>query len=291
MSNDLILSKNLSGHLTQYKEMCRAVAVCHQFDECKDIIDKSVAMAAYYAQIKDTETELMFQRIRVRAWRRIGELFSPVSFTDCETQAAKVRKIRAAFPDDPTVSDMSDSRILEILRLMEIPDKEFESAIKQTITGSLPDLFKRTPSAIAQRLESERYWAKRREKEEEERQFAAAVAAQDRAVAVRAAKKEATLLEKHGTELYAAADQAMKEVGITLERKDRAKMKQVVFLIKQEVHEVLRQAAFDKRVTMQEVLRRGLKLWLEANGYDWPDDDTHSKGGYDAREETENRTT
>ncbi len=272
MKKDLVLVK-AGKHLVQYRAMCQTIAVCHEFDECKDIIDKSVAMAAYYAQIKDVETELMFHRVRVRAWRRIGELFSPVDFRDCESNAAKVRKIRAAFTNDPTVADMADSRIIDVLKLMEIPDKEFEFAIKQEITGSLPDLFKRTPTAIAAAKANDAYWAQRRAQEEENRRYAEAQAAQDRQVAARAENKAATLMEKHGDELYAAAEQAMKEVGITLERKDRAKMKQVVFLIKDELHATMRQAAFDKHITMQEVLRRGLKLWLEANGYDWPDDD------------------
>jgi hypothetical protein len=72
----------------------------------------------------------------------------------------------------------------------------------------------------------------------------------------------------------------MKDVGITLERKDRANMKQVVFLIRDEVHAVMRKAAFDKKITMQEVLRRGLKLWLDANGYDWPNESSVSAGPY-----------
>ena len=67
----------------------------------------------------------------------------------------------------------------------------------------------------------------------------------------------------------------MRDVGITLERKDRANIKSVVFLIKDAIHAVMRQAAFDKHITMQDVLRRGLRLWLEANGYDWPDDNSN----------------
>ena len=74
------------GHLAQYETMCTAIATCHRFDECKDIIDKSVAMAAYYKQIKDTETEVMFYRIRLRAWRRIAELFATVDMSGPSNQ-------------------------------------------------------------------------------------------------------------------------------------------------------------------------------------------------------------
>jgi hypothetical protein len=72
--------------------------------------------------------------------------------------------------------------------------------------------------------------------------------------------------------LRAASDVALEEVGITLDRKDRLNMKEVVFLIKNDIHEVMRKAAFDEKITMQEILRRGLKMWLIAHGYDFPED-------------------
>ena len=84
---------------------------------------KSVAMAAYYKQIKDTETEVMFYRIRLRAWRRIAELFATVDMSDLPiservgwvTTKDKVTRIKNDIPPaDPTVADMSDSRITEI---------------------------------------------------------------------------------------------------------------------------------------------------------------------------------
>jgi hypothetical protein len=40
-----------------------------------------------------------------------------------------------------------------------------------------------------------------------------------------------------------------------------------------EVHKVMRQAAFDQKVTMQEILRRGLKMWLVAHDYKFPPDE------------------
>jgi hypothetical protein len=72
-------------------------------------------------------------------------------------------------------------------------------------------------------------------------------------------------------ELKTASNEAAKEVGITLDRRDRLRMKQVVFLIKNDIHSIMRQAAFDEKITMQEILRRGLKMWLIAHGYDFPE--------------------
>lgn len=277
-SRALVLSKKVNGQLVKYNQMCSAIDACHGFDECKDIIDKSVAMAAYYKQIKDTETEVMFYRVRLRAWRRIAELFSSVDMSDIPvsdswqakgwvTMTSKVRRIRESFPNDPTVADMSDARIAEILKLMAISNAEFEHAINQRVAGSIVDLLRRTPTAEAQMAKAEKQRAAYNKRWEKER---AAEAAKNHADA-QAKFKEARMREKHEQELDTAAEEAMEDVGITLERKDRSDMKQVVFLIKASVHEVMRQAAFDKKITMQDVLRRGLRLWLEANGYRWPD--------------------
>src|SRR5436190_1907150 len=125
-----------SKHLVLYRDMSAAIVRCHDVDECKDILDKSVGLAAYYEQIKDTETERMFYRVKIRAWRRIGAMLSAVDVSDCETQSAKVRKIRASF-DETVVSEFSDSRIAEILRLMAVPDESFEIAIQRITRGSI----------------------------------------------------------------------------------------------------------------------------------------------------------
>src|SRR4029077_14180240 len=101
---------NAEKHLTLYANMCHAIDDCHRVDECKDIIDKSVALAAYYTQIKDDNTVQMFNEVRLRAWRRIGILFAAVDTSECETQRAKIETIRAAF-DAVVMSGISDSRI------------------------------------------------------------------------------------------------------------------------------------------------------------------------------------
>jgi hypothetical protein len=271
----LVLNPKANKYLTQYKAMCAAITACHRIDECKEVIDKSVAMAAYYAQINDTETEKMFNRIRVRAWRRLGEMLTAnMTFEDCDSYAARVRKVKAVFPKDPVVSDIGNTRMTELLKLMEVSDHEFEYAIKKQINGSLVDFLRHTPTHEKMLNEA----TKRRDAEY----------ARQRVQWDKEAKEQAGTIHlklAHDAELQRSAEDAMKDIGITLERKDRANMKQVVFLIKEEVHATMRQAAFDKHVTMQEVLRRGLKLWLEANGYNFPDDDGPVRGHREKREE------
>ena len=61
----------------------------------------------------------------------------------------------------------------------------------------------------------------------------------------------------------------------------------MVFLIKEEIHTLLRRAAFDHRITMQEVLRRGLKMWLVAQGYKFPE----QAAGAAARNQKRDQTT
>jgi hypothetical protein len=70
--------------------------------------------------------------------------------------------------------------------------------------------------------------------------------------------------------LLRARDLALDEVGITLDRRDREQMHQIVFLLKKSIHEILRQAAFDNRTTMQSILRSGLMMWFVAHGYTVP---------------------
>jgi hypothetical protein len=258
--NDLVLN-SAEKHLTLYRSMCSAIGVCHRVDECKDIIDKSVALAAYYKQIEDDKTVQMFYEVRLRAWRRIGKLISAVDVSKCETVAARCKVIRAAF-DEQAMRGISDSRISQILKLSAVSDSDFEHAIAQQLsTGSVDELLRHTPEFQEQLRKNA------------ERQEQIAKTARERQPTPReiedAEAEEREL--RHYRELELASEAAMKEVGITLERKDRARMKQVVFLIKDDVHTVLRQAAFDQKITMQEVLRRGLKMWLIAHGYTFPE--------------------
>jgi flagellar biosynthesis GTPase FlhF len=223
-------------------------------------------LAAYYKQIKDDKTVQMFNEVRLRAWRRIGKLFDAVDLSKCLTQSDKIRTIRASF-DDGAMIGISDSRIREIMQLSAVSDASFEHAMNYKLTGSIPDLLLGTPEhqEQARRQQEQNAAAARREPTPEEIEREAQQAAKEKIDREREA-----LEERHFEELDQAATAAMGDVGITLERKDRTRMKQVVFLIKNEVHTVMRQAAFDKKVTMQEVLRRGLKMWLAAHDYDWP---------------------
>jgi hypothetical protein len=183
-----------------------------------------------------------------------------VDTSQCETMAAQVKAIRAGF-DPQVMRGISDSRIGEILKLSAVSDSDFEHAIGHELnTGSIGELLRHTPEFQAElQKNQERLQQPRPQPTPEE---------------IEARRKQTEIEDReirHTTELFAASEAAMQEVGLTLERKDRTRMKQVVFLIKNEVHSVMRQAAFDQKITMQEVLRRGLKMWLIAHDYKFPE--------------------
>ncbi len=57
-----------------YEKMQTAIAACHSFDEVKAIADQAAAIAAYHKQIRDDASMRRFLEIKLRAWRRIGEI-------------------------------------------------------------------------------------------------------------------------------------------------------------------------------------------------------------------------
>ncbi len=254
----VVLNEKVNQNLTLYNTMTHAISVCHSVDECKEIVDRTVALAAYYKQIEDAETELKYKQVRMRAWRRVAEIVSEVDIKKCKRLRDKADKIRAAFNRSFT-RQLSDARINQLLKLGALSKKDFEDAVNQNIAGHIKDLLRRTPQA--------REWT--REMEEERRRIF-----EDPEHLEELKKIETDFDEKldfiDGTQ--AATDEALSEVGYTLDRHDRMKMKQVLFLIKEKVHAVMRQAAFDEKITMQEILRRGLRIYLTQHGYKFPEE-------------------
>ena len=252
--NNLIISK-AEKHLVLYRDMVSAISSCCRIDECKDIADKSIALAAYYRQIRDDTTVQMFNQVRLRAWRRIGELFSTVDVSNCETQIAKIKKIRSSF-DPAVVGEITDSRVAEILRLMKVSDKDFEHAMAdRDLTGSIPDLLTRTPQYKEMARQNREAFqpapkdAARREQEDA------------------ANARHTSRIHRHLAELTEASNVAMKETGTTLAKKDHTKLKQIVVLIKPEIYAVMKRAASEQKLTMQEMLHCGIEMWLTKHGY------------------------
>jgi hypothetical protein len=252
-----------------YERMQIAIAECQSVDDCKTIADHAVAIAAYHKQIKDDETVRKFFQIKLRAWRRIGELLTAtVDRTGCgDNLAAYMRRIRAAFRGNEAVHNLTEGSMREAIRIASLPADFFERNVSEyrnisSIVFAYERLQReqwlRTPEGkkeLKLRAEELKRWEENKAQKEKK---AAENAVEDE-------DRQRTLLA-----LQAAHQEAINEVGITLERHDRERMREVVFLIKDAIHEALRQAAFDQRTTMQAVLRAGLAMWFVAYGYDVP---------------------
>jgi hypothetical protein len=76
LAKQQIDTANLPG---MYKAAVAALRQCYRVDELKDIEDKHSAIAHYAKQIKDDSLRYYAERIRLRAFERIGELLSEIT--------------------------------------------------------------------------------------------------------------------------------------------------------------------------------------------------------------------
>lgn len=265
MSNALTIP-NEKPSLSLYDDMRKAISKCWSIDEIKSVVDRSIAMTAYYKQIKDDESVRLFWRIKLRAWKRIGDLFKSVDVSSCEYKKDIYATIRAAF-SDPVTRTLSDASISMALKAAEIADEDFDR-YAAAAKGSLVALIAQGhPANIAARaqFEADKERMLRGEFTEDEIAHKQRWAKRDEELALAEQLRQDENAARR--ELEVALGEAAREVGITLSRKDRHHMKTVVFILRAEIHSTLRQAAFDHKITMQEVLRRGLAIWLAAHGY------------------------
>lgn len=253
MSNDLIQAPE---SLPLYTTMCTAITRCLELDECLEISSRASMIAAYFKEGNDRKSEIEFLRVKLRAWRRLSELLvQPIDLTDYSSDHNRMKKVRDVYSNDETVKKMSDSQITNLIKLSRISNEEFEIALyNETITGGVSNLIDKTPSEIRRKAERPFY-----------------------STPVQATPVEDPItkeLNEFASGCVEAGFDALNEAGITLKRKDRLAQKRIVFLLRKELYELLRKAAWDHRTTMHEILRRGLQLWFEANGYIRPVEET-----------------
>jgi len=283
MSRELVHQTN---YPQLYSNMRSAIARCHRLDECAEIANKSVAMAAYLKQIKDESSVRKFKEVKIRAYRRMAELLCDgLDFSSCETWMARSRVIREHWNGDKTVKELSDSKLIQLIKLARLKEKAFEDAIPE-VDGSLETMLWRGDEHYVQRdtaketvsqlmnnrgdaLNKVSLAESKKELDRLEQIYREQLSEEyrERARQRAANEKDRALV----AELRKAHEEALGEIGFTMVRLDREPMHKIMFLLKKEIYEVLRQAAFDKRITMQEILRRGMMMWFSAHGYFVPE--------------------
>lgn len=264
--NELIIVEQSKASVV-YAKMQAAIAECYDIDDCKNIANHASAIAAYYQEIRDDETVRKFFSIKLRAWRRIGEICAKIKRNTDESQTAHHRRISELYNNIITYSQITTA-----IRLAEVPIEYFEKAMI-TDGGSASRIIYGYQAFLRQQWENSPE-GKAELKKQEEAIKAARVKEEELRTKENEENKEriaeAVFMQDKQKTLWKEFVEASAEVGYTMDRRDRKTMKSVVLLLNSAVHGVLRKAAFEKHMTMQGVLRRGLETWLICNGYDVP---------------------
>lgn len=145
MTSALILPRNLpatsSARLPQTYEAAKgALEKCSHIDECADWANKAEALASYARQAKDDGLRKMADRIQARAIRRCGSLLKEIepgqgARTDIGGEAPRSRAAREA--------GLSRDQKRTALRVANVPEQEFESAVESEHPPTVTELAER----------------------------------------------------------------------------------------------------------------------------------------------------
>lgn len=122
-----------------YQNAITALKECNNLDECKEWKDKMEALATYWSQANDETLAKLAQRIKLRAFRRAGELLKQY---DARGQHMK---------KDASVHSLSQKEVAEqvgfserqsktAVRLAKIPEGEFNEKVDSDKPPSVKEL-------------------------------------------------------------------------------------------------------------------------------------------------------
>ena len=115
--------------------MCSAIEACSRVDEAKEIRDRARAMEVYARQALNRDSERKAIEIRIRAERRAGELLKAAKDAGQRHNGRGNNRpkldSRSSIPT-PTLTEIgiSADQSSDWQKLAEIPEAEFESALK-----------------------------------------------------------------------------------------------------------------------------------------------------------------
>jgi hypothetical protein len=120
----------------RYEAAKTAIAECDRIDELKDLADKHAALASYARMAKDDTMRLMAIRIQERALRRAGQLLKqiePATGAHLKSDGAVTLSRKQAATD----AGLSERQRITAIRIANVPEREFESAVE---SGSPPTI-------------------------------------------------------------------------------------------------------------------------------------------------------
>lgn len=249
-----------------YNRMRQAIAECASIDDCQKAQSAAAAMATYYHQIHDHEARQRMDEIRLRAWRRMSEIIATVDVSKCPTQRKMVETVRAKLGEAATKM-LTDSRIIQLIKLAGVPDHGFEAAVKKCGNSIDAMIREAHPASIEERnraKESKKRWEEEALKRAKEESRAAAEAEKMRA------KEEAEAAKRADAVIDMVKKSAIMEaeVGLTLSPKAKAHLVEFKVMMDRKMHDQLRDAAHERRTTMWAILREASNYWFVVNGYD-----------------------
>lgn len=245
------MSENELALNGKYERMIEAIADCHSVDECKETANRAEALAAYARQVRDDGSLKQYLEIKIRAWRRIGELLCEVVGIEPTTATGYGGSVRSpSVPNDALrrmratfTCDLTDLEIRRAVAVASIDGDFFEQQaqggpqtpyhIFQAYSTFLSEQWLQSPDGVAYSRDLI---------EERERRRAS--------------------LEKLGNITPYSGSLTPGPDTIT-----------VAVVMSRKLHEMLRTAAFERKVTQQYLIRSALVEWLIDKTYDPPDED------------------
>lgn len=250
-------SQTESAFPARYAAMRRAIVDCHSLQELKEMSNQAEALAAYFKAAHDKESLRKVHDIKLRAWRRIGEMLLQ---TKAVARASSLSMMVDAAIEACDIPDgMSVTEVRHALRIAQAPIEQFEAFVEEA-NGKLSQLVSLVDPK--DRLRKSRRDAVAAEYTKDKR----IVVGSESGLGIFEYLNKVDSVNKELLSEANKADEIENDVGITLQRKYRRAIRVFSFYIPLEAHEQLRNVAFSRRCTMHHIMREALDMWFSANG-------------------------